>query len=82
MRHTKLTDLYLQRNNCWIFDVMQKFILHFAEDQDQKNIYNLILKAVDIPTDQLETFRDYLQSKGIEIFAIAHNSIEVKFAGK
>ena len=62
--------------------MMQKHILHFGEDQDQKNLYNLILKAVDIPTDQLEAFSDHLQSKGIEIFAIAHNSIEVKFAGK
>jgi hypothetical protein len=43
---------------------MQKLILHFGEDQDQKNIYNLILKAIDIITDQLDTFRDHLQSKG------------------
>ena len=61
---------------------MQKHILHFGEDQDQKNIYNLILKAVDIPTDQLEAFRDYLQSKGFEIHAIARNSIEGKFTGE
>ena len=31
---------------------MQKLILHFSEDSDQKNINNLILKALDIPTDQ------------------------------
>ena len=31
---------------------------------------------------KLEAFRDYLQSKGIEIHAIAHNSIEAKFAGE
>ena len=61
---------------------MQKHIIHFGENQDQKNLYNLILKAVDIPTNQLEAFRDYLQSKGIEIFAIAQNSIEGKFTGE
>ena len=61
---------------------MQKLILHFGEDSDQKNLYNLIVKAVDIPTDQLEALRDHLQSKGIEIFAIANNLIEVKFSGK
>ena len=54
---------------------MQRLILHFAEDQDHKNIYNLILKAVNIPTDQLELCRDYLQSKGIKVHAIARNSI-------
>jgi len=32
--------------------VMQKLILHFGEDVAQKNLYNLILKVVDIPTDQ------------------------------
>jgi hypothetical protein len=61
---------------------VKKRILHFGEDQDQKNLYILILKAVDIPTDQLETFRDHLQSKGIEIFAIARKSIEAKFSDK
>ena len=59
---------------------MQKLIPHFGEDQ--KNIFNLIVKAVNIATDQLEAFRDYLQSKGIEIHAIARNSIEAVFAGE
>ena len=61
---------------------MQNPVHHFCEDQDQMNIYNLIVKAVDIATDQLETIRDYLQSKGIEIFAIARKSIEAKFSDK
>ena len=82
MRHPKQTDLYLQRNNYWIFNVMQNLILHFGEYQDQKNIYNLIVKMTDVPTDQLEPFRDHLQSKDIEIDAIARNSIEAKFAGE
>ena len=54
---------------------MRKLILHFGEDPDQKNTYNLIVKAVNIPTDQLELCRDYLQSKGIKVHAIARNSI-------
>ena len=59
---------------------MQKLILHFGEDQ--KNIYNLIVKAIDIPTSQLEPFRDHSQSKGFEIHAIPKNLIEAKFAGE
>ena len=66
----------------WTHNNMQKLIPHFSEDQDQKNIYNLIVKMIDIPTDQLEAFRDHLQSKGIEIFAVANNSIEGKFTGE
>ena len=60
---------------------MQKIILHFDEDQDQKNVCQLIEKAVDVPTDQLKPFRDDLQSKGFEIKAIAHKSIEAVSSG-
>jgi len=60
---------------------MQKLILHFGEDPDIQNIYNLIVKIVDVPTDQLVLFRDDLQNKGFEIYTIAHNSIEAMFTG-
>ncbi len=43
--------------------------------------FDVQVEAVEIPTDQLEAFRNYLQSKGIKVFAIAHNSIEAVFAG-
>lgn len=62
--------------------IVQKLIHYFGEDKDQKNLYNLALKAVDIPTDRLEAFPGHLESKGIEIFAIAHNWIDAKFAGE
>ena len=61
---------------------MQKLILHFSEDSDQKNIYNLIVKMKNVPTDQLEFHRDVLQDKGFNIKAIAHNSIEGKYSGE
>ena len=60
---------------------MQKLILHFNKDPDQKNIYNLTVKAINVRTDQLEPFRNDLQSKGFEIKAIAHKSIEAAFTG-
>jgi hypothetical protein len=60
---------------------MQKYILYFGEDPDLKGIYDLVVKAIQIPTDQLEFYRDDLQEKGFEIFMIAHNSIEAKFSG-
>ena len=60
---------------------MQKLILHFSKDPDQKNIYNLTVKAINVCTDQLEPFRNDLQSKGFEIKAIAHKSIEAAFTG-
>ncbi|MCK4893965.1 MAG: hypothetical protein KAT07_08360 [Calditrichia bacterium] len=60
---------------------MQKLILHFDEDQDKKNVCRLIEKAVNVPTNKLEPFRDDLQSKGFEIKAIAHKSIEAVFSG-
>jgi nuclear transport factor 2 (NTF2) superfamily protein len=40
------------------------------------------MKMTDVPTDQLGFYRDDLQSKVFEIFAIAHNSIEARFMGE
>jgi hypothetical protein len=37
---------------------------------------------IEVPTNQLELHRDDLQSKGFEIFAIAHNSIEALLTGE
>ena len=52
-----------------------------GEDPDVKHLYNLMVKMIDVPTNQLEYHRDYLQSKGFEIYAIAHNSIEAMLTG-
>jgi RNAse (barnase) inhibitor barstar len=61
---------------------MKKLIIHFREFEEQQGLHRLFVKAVDVPTDQLEFHSDNLQTKGFEIYAIAHNSIEAKLTGE
>jgi len=58
---------------------MQNLILNFGEHQDHKNLYNLIVKMINVPTEQLEPFQDDLQDKGFNIKAIANNSLILLF---
>ena len=51
---------------------MEKFILHFGEDPDQKDIYNLIVKVVDISTEkELEQVLNGLKQTGFDIYFAA-----------
>ncbi len=61
---------------------MEEYIVHFCEDPDQKNKYYLIVKAINVPTDLREPFRDDPISQGFVIYTIAHNSIEAMFSGE
>jgi hypothetical protein len=58
---------------------MQKFILNFAEDQDQKNIYNLIVKAIDLSPQELEQVQTYLLKNGFDVYAYPSDTVEARF---
>jgi hypothetical protein len=58
---------------------MQKHITFFGEDQDEKGIYNLIVRAVDIPPDQFEQVESYLKNNGFDIVPFPPDTIKAIF---
>lgn len=58
---------------------MQKFILNFSEDQDQKNIYNLIVKAIDLSPQEFEQVQTYLKNNGFDVWTNPPDTIEARF---
>lgn len=58
---------------------MQKLILYFGEDLDQKHIYNLIVKAIDLSPQEFEQVQNYLLKNGFDVWTYPPDTIEARF---
>lgn len=60
---------------------MKKHIIHFGEDPDQKGIYNLIVKSIDIPNEnELEKLVNNLKQNGFDIHLAEGRHLEAIFS--
>jgi len=58
---------------------MQKLILHFGEDPDQRHIYNLIVKVINLSPQEFEQIQSYLKNNGFDGYAYPPDTIEARF---
>jgi 3-methyladenine DNA glycosylase Tag len=59
---------------------MEKLIIHFRESEDEKGIYNLFVKVIDIPSEEeSDKLTKELKQKGFDILGATTETIIAKF---
>jgi hypothetical protein len=61
---------------------LNKKIIHFGQDLDKAEFYNLIVKVTDIGSSQLSEIRDELLSREYTIYYSDDNTIEANFKNR
>ena len=61
---------------------MKKQIIHFGQDLDRTEFYNLIVKVTDIGSTELSEIRDELLSREFTIYYSDDDTIEAAFKNR